>query len=118
MDRLLDLTDGSAESLRELMEMYLKQTNTQFEQMQAAITGQNGDALRRLAHSCAGSSATLGMTQLAPRLKELEKLGLAGTLADAPKALTAATHEYQRVQEFIKVRPEFASLRTENLIPA
>lgn len=118
MDRLLDLTDGSAENLRELIEMYLKQTTTQFEQMQAAITNQNGDALRRLAHSCAGSSATLGMTQLAPRLKELEKLGLAGNLAEAPQVLAAAAQEYQCVQEFIKVRAEFAALRTENLIPA
>ena len=118
MDRLLDLTDGSADNLRELIEMYLKQTNTQFEQMQAAIGRQDGDALRRLAHSCAGSSATLGMTQLAPCLKELEKLGLAGALAEAPKALTAAAHEYQRVQEFIKVREEFATIRTGSLIPA
>jgi HPt (histidine-containing phosphotransfer) domain-containing protein len=113
----LDLTDGSADNLRELMEMYLKQTNKQFEQMQAAIADQNGDTLRRLAHSCAGSSATLGMTQLALRLKELEKLGVAGHLADAPKTLMAAAQEYQRVQEFIKIRAEFANVRTENLLP-
>jgi len=104
--------------LRELVEMYLKQTNQQFEQMQTAIGNQDGDALRRLAHSCAGSSATLGMTRLVPRLRELEKLGADGTLADAPKTLTDAIYEYQRVQEFIKVRAEFAAVRTENLMPA
>jgi CheY-like chemotaxis protein/HPt (histidine-containing phosphotransfer) domain-containing protein len=118
LDRLLDLTDGSAENLRELVEMFLKQTNSQFEQMLGAIDGNNGDALRRLAHSCAGASATLGMTQMVPRLRELEKLGAAGTLSDVKPVFAAAAHEYQRVQEFIKSRPEFAVVRTENLIPA
>jgi signal transduction histidine kinase/DNA-binding NarL/FixJ family response regulator/HPt (histidine-containing phosphotransfer) domain-containing protein len=118
MDRLLDLTDGSAENLRELVEMFLKQTNNQFEQMLDAIGDNNGDALRRLAHSCAGASATLGMTQMVPRLRELEKLGAAGIFSDVKPVFAAATHEYQRVQEFIKTRPEFAAVRTENLIPA
>ncbi len=118
MDRLLDLTDGSGENLRELVEMFLKQTHNQFEQMLGAIDCNNGDALRRLAHSCAGASATLGMTQMVPRLRELEKLGAAGKFNDVKPVFAAATHEYQLVQEFIKVRPEFAAVRTENLIPA
>jgi signal transduction histidine kinase/DNA-binding response OmpR family regulator len=118
LDRLLDLTDGSNDNLRELVEMFLNQTNKQFEQMEAAIAKNEADALRRLAHSCAGSSATLGMTQMVPRLRELEKMGAAATLADANNVLAAAKQEYLRVQEFIKIRPEFAVLRTENLIPA
>jgi CheY-like chemotaxis protein/HPt (histidine-containing phosphotransfer) domain-containing protein len=118
MERLLDLTDGSPDSLRELVEMFLKQTNKQFEQMRSAIGANEGDALRRLAHSCAGASATLGMTQMVPRLRELEKLGSAGTLTDAETKLTTAMEEYQRVQEFIKTRPEFSNVRTEDLMPA
>jgi signal transduction histidine kinase/FixJ family two-component response regulator len=118
MDRLLDLTDGSNDNLRELIEMYLKQTDKQFDQMKAAIGNNEADSLRRLAHSCAGSSATLGMTQMVPRLRELEKMGAANTLADANKVFAAATHEYQRVQSFIKVRPEFSSVRSESPIPA
>jgi HPt (histidine-containing phosphotransfer) domain-containing protein len=98
--------------------MFLKQTNNQFEQMLGAISSNNGDALRRLAHSCAGASATLGMTQMVPRLRELEKLGAAGMFSDVKPVFAAAMHEYQRVQEFIKARPEFAAVRTENLIPA
>jgi hypothetical protein len=58
------------------------------------------------------------MTQMVPRLRELEKLGAAGILTDANTKLTVALQEYQRVQEFIKTRPEFAAVRTENLIPA
>jgi CheY-like chemotaxis protein len=118
MERLLDLTDGSNDNLRELIEMYLKQTDKQFDQMQAAIGNNEADSLRRLAHSCAGSSATLGMSQMVPCLRELEKMGAANTLADANKVFADATHEYQRVQSFIKVRPEFSSVRSESPIPA
>ncbi len=108
MDRMMDLTDGNNDSLRELVEMYLKQTHKNFEQMQAAIRDHNADALRRVAHSCAGASATLGMTHLVPKLRELEKLGAAGTLTGAAEICENANHKYARVQEFLKANPELA----------
>ncbi len=117
MERLLDLTDGNDDSLRELVEMYLKQTNKQFEQMRTAIGTPDADALRRVAHSCAGASATLGMTHLVPRLRELEKLGALGTLTGAGEICETAAHEYGRIREFLKTRPELAAV-VENFIPA
>ncbi|MDR3458848.1 MAG: response regulator [Verrucomicrobiae bacterium] len=110
MDRMMDLTDGNNDSLRELVEMYLKQTHKQFEQMQTAIREGNADSLRRVAHSGAGASATLGMTQLVPRLRELEKLGASGNLAGATEICEKAAGEYTRIQEFLKVNPELASV--------
>ena len=118
MDRILDLTDGNDDSLRELVEMYLKQTTKQFEQMQTAIHSSDADTLRRVAHSCAGASATLGMTHLLPRLRDLEKLGAAGTVAGGKEIFEAATHEYRRIREFLKTRAELASVMAENLIAA
>lgn len=38
----------------------------------------------RLAHFCAGSSASFGMTALAAPLRTLEQLAHGGTLANAP----------------------------------
>jgi signal transduction histidine kinase/HPt (histidine-containing phosphotransfer) domain-containing protein len=108
MDRMNDLTDGNNDSLRELVEMYLKQTHKNFEQMQAAIRENNADTLRRVAHSCAGASATLGMTHLVPKLRELEKLGLSGTLTGAAEIWDNANHKYTRIQEFLKANPELA----------
>ncbi len=118
MDRILDLTDGNNDSLRELVDMYVKQTNKQFDQLQTAIQAGDADALRRVAHSCAGASATLGMTLLVPRLKEMEKLGAAGTVAGAHEIFEAAAIEYQRIKEFLKTHPELAAIMAENLIPA
>ena len=117
MDRMTDLTDGNADNLRELVDMFLKQTQKQFVQIQAAIRDGKADDVRRVAHSCAGASATLGMTHLVPKLRELEKLGASGTLPGAEKICEDAVREYGRVQEFLKTQPELAAM-VSNLNPA
>ncbi len=118
MARMLDLTDGNDDSLRELVEMYLKQTNKQFDQMQTAIRTADASTLRHVAHSCAGASATLGMVRLSPRLRELEKMGASGTLTGAGELCTTAAQEYGRIQEFLKSRSELTAIVEKNLIPA
>jgi signal transduction histidine kinase/HPt (histidine-containing phosphotransfer) domain-containing protein len=117
MDRMRDLTDGNADGLRELVEMFLKQTHKQFDQIQAAIREGNADGVRRVAHSCAGASATLGMTHLVPKLRDLEKLGATGSLPDADKLCQAAMQEYVRVQDFLKTQPDLAPV-VNNFKPA
>jgi signal transduction histidine kinase/HPt (histidine-containing phosphotransfer) domain-containing protein len=108
MDRMKDLTDGNADGLRELVEMFLKQTHRQFSQMKTAIRDGKAEEVRRVAHSCAGASATLGMTLLVPKLRDLEKLGATGALPGAEGICSAALHEYGRVQEFLKSQPDLA----------
>jgi signal transduction histidine kinase/HPt (histidine-containing phosphotransfer) domain-containing protein len=117
MDRMTDLTDGNIDGLRELVEMYLLQTHKQFAQMHTAIHENNADALRRVAHSCAGASATLGMTHLVPKLRELEKLGGSGTLTGAAQICEAAAREYARIQDFLKTQPALAAT-VSNSMPA
>ena len=115
MDRMTDLTDGNLEGLRELVEMYLVQTHKQFAQMHAAIKEGNADALRRVAHSCAGASATLGMTHLVPKLRALEKLGGTGSLTGAVQICDDAAREYGRIQDFLKAHPDLATTVTNSL---
>ena len=55
---------------------------------------------------------------LVPRLKEMEKLGAAGTVASAQEIFEAAAIEYQRIKEFLKTHPELAAIMAENLMPA
>ena len=114
MDRMKDLTDGNMANLCELVELYMKQTHKQFTQMSAAIRDGNADAVRRLAHSCAGASATLGMTQLVPKLRQLEKLGASGTLTGADKICEDGTREFSRIQEFLKTQPGLAETMAGN----
>jgi signal transduction histidine kinase/DNA-binding response OmpR family regulator/HPt (histidine-containing phosphotransfer) domain-containing protein len=112
MDRMKDLTDGNADGLCELVEMFLKQTHKQFEQMHTAIRDGKADEVRRVAHSCAGASATLGMTHLVPKLRELERLAGTGSLPGADAICQSAQQEYVRVQEFLKTQPDLAPVVT------
>ena len=115
--RMNDLTDGNLDNLRELVEMYFVQTQKQFAQMREAIRDSKADAVRRVAHSCAGASATMGMTHLVPRLRELEKLGASGVLTGAEPICETAVAEFERVREFLKTQPELARV-IANLNPA
>ncbi len=117
MDRMNDLTDGNDDSLRELVDMYLKQTNKQFDQMQTFIRESNADGLRRVAHSCAGASATLGMTRLVPKLREMERLGTSGTVTGGQVIFDQAAREYSDIQDFLKNIPQVAAI-VQNSKPA
>jgi signal transduction histidine kinase/HPt (histidine-containing phosphotransfer) domain-containing protein len=108
LTRMNDLTDGNLDNLRELVEMYFTQTQKQFVQMREAIRDGKADAVRRVAHSCAGASATMGVTHLVPHLRALEKLGASGILTDAGRICEDAAQEFERVREFLKTQPELA----------
>jgi HPt (histidine-containing phosphotransfer) domain-containing protein len=101
MDRLNELTDGNADSVRELVDLFLKQTVQQLAQLEAAVRANKADDVRRVAHSCAGASATLGMTRFVPLLRELEKQGASGTLTTAAQVYEAAAREFKLIQDFL-----------------
>ena len=112
MDRLNDLTGNDVNSLRDLIGMYFKQTDEQFTAIQAALRAGNGGEVRRVAHSCAGASSTLGMMRLGQLMRELEKAGAAGALTDATKICEDATREYLTVKQFIAAQPGMAGIMT------
>src|SRR5207248_2676000 len=104
MDRLNEFTDGSAENLRELVTLYLTQTTEQFDKLRAAVSAADAAEVRRLAHSCAGASATCGMRHLVHPLRELERQGREGKLTDAETVFEQATREFKRIQSFLEDR--------------
>jgi CheY-like chemotaxis protein len=102
IDRLNEFTDGNLESLRELVTLYLDQTTTQLEQLEAAIRAQSATEVRRLAHSCAGASATCGMRRLVPMLRELEHQGSENKLDGAAAICENAIREFERIRTFLE----------------
>jgi CheY-like chemotaxis protein/HPt (histidine-containing phosphotransfer) domain-containing protein len=108
-DRLNSLVDGDMDSLRELIELYLSQTTKQLAQLEAAVRANQADEVRRVAHSCAGASATLGMTRLVPMLRELEKQGASGTLNNAAQVCETAAREFKCIQDFLASLPALAA---------
>jgi HPt (histidine-containing phosphotransfer) domain-containing protein len=105
MDRLMDLGGGDAESLRELMDLYIKQTTGQLAQLEAAIQANNAEEVRQVAHSCAGASATLGMKRMVPLLKELERQGKAGQLTNPEQLCADVAREFGLIQDFLAKHP-------------
>jgi len=109
MDRLNSVIDGDVDGLRELTELYLKQTTNQLAQLEAAVRANRADEVRRVAHSCAGASATLGMTRLVPMLRDLEKQGASGALTNAAQVCENAAREFKCIQDFLASLPALAS---------
>jgi signal transduction histidine kinase/DNA-binding LytR/AlgR family response regulator len=105
LSRVNEFTDGNVQMMCELMDIYFKQTLPQLTQLREAIREGRADHVRRVAHSCAGASATLGMTGLVPCLRELEKLGASGTLTGAGEICENAAAELERIRQFLRAQP-------------
>jgi len=102
MERLLDFSDGSADNLRELITLYLKQTAEQLEQLTAAAQAGSAPDVRRLAHSCAGASSTCGMTRIVPLLREMERQGEEKKLVNVVELCRQARIEFDCIKEFLE----------------
>jgi CheY-like chemotaxis protein len=102
MSRLLDFTDGDPENLRELATLYLSQTSAQLAELDLAVQAGSAQEVRRLAHSCAGASATCGMRPLVLLLRELERQGFEGQLTNADQLYHQATQEFARIRQFLE----------------
>jgi CheY-like chemotaxis protein len=102
MERLHDFTSGNADDLRELINLYLKQTSEQITQLLAAVSAGSAPEVRRLAHSCAGASATCGMSGIVPLLQELEREGDAGKLTHAAELSQRVKKEFNRICVFLE----------------
>jgi len=104
MERLLEFTEGSPEGLRELATLYLDQTTGQLDQLEIAIETANATDVRRIAHSCAGASATCGMRRLVPLLRELERRGFENELAGTAELCREALREFESVRKFLEAQ--------------
>ena len=102
MERLLDFTNGNADDLRELINLYVRQTSEQVAQLQAAVQAESAVEVRRLAHSCAGASATCGMSGIVPMLRELERQGNDGKLTTARELSQQVSEEFNRIRAFLE----------------
>jgi CheY-like chemotaxis protein/HPt (histidine-containing phosphotransfer) domain-containing protein len=106
--RLLEAASDDEELARELIEMYLKQMSEIIEKIDAAFLSQRADEINRLAHTAAGSSATIGAAALAAQLKELEQLSVSDEAENAVQLMTRIKTEITRVESFFKDLPSVA----------
>ena len=85
-------------------------------ELEAAIRAHSATEVRRLAHSCAGASATCGMRRLVPMLRELEHKGGENKLDGAGAICQNASREFERIRTFLEAH--LASSSSNATIPA
>ena len=110
MDRLNEMAGGDKDMLRELVDLFFKQTTKQLTQLEGAVREKKAEEVRHLAHSCKGASATMGMAPLAAIFFELEKMGRAAALDGAEKLVADATREFGRARDFLATQPVLAGV--------
>ena len=98
MDRLNEFTEGNPENLTELASLYVKQTAQQLEELQTAVKTSDAPGVRRIAHSCAGASATCGMKRIVPLLRELEQKGSDDKLDGTPELYSRVVTEFELIR--------------------
>jgi len=104
-----ELAGSDAMRLQKLSERYLRQTTEQFAKLRDAIATGAAPAVKRIAHSAAGSSAMCGMNPMVALLRELERMGQLGQLADAPRVYARAKDELARITQFFRDHIETAA---------
>jgi two-component system, sensor histidine kinase and response regulator len=100
MDWLRECSDGNSTFIKEMLDLYMTRTAALIVELDAAIASNSAPDVRRIAHACSGSSGTCGIAKMAALFKSLEKMGLEGTLDDAPRVASEVRAEFERVEQF------------------
>jgi len=101
-DRLMEFAEGDLNNLQELVTLYIQQTTQQINQLRTALAAGNAAEVRRVAHSCAGASATCGMRRITPMLRRMEAQAEAGDLSEGPRMLAEIEQEFHVIQQQVQ----------------
>ena len=89
--------EGEPDFAQEMIGLYLENAPQLLAAIKQAIAESNPTQLQRSAHTLKGSSASLGAQRVSTASFELEKLGRAGTVANAAALVTVLEQELDRV---------------------
>jgi two-component system, sensor histidine kinase and response regulator len=101
MQRLMEVSDDDPEKLRELVSLFLVQSEDLLKKLGAAIQSGAAKEVTQLAHQYIGASASCGMTAIVSPLEELERMGRSGLLSGAEQSCADASKQLSRIQQFL-----------------
>lgn len=102
MERLREMAGEEPEAIQELVTMFLQQTRDQFSQIKQALKSGSALEVRRIAHSCAGASATCGIVSMVEPLRTLEQMGFENRLQEAPQLLQQIESKFDQVNQYLQ----------------
>jgi signal transduction histidine kinase/DNA-binding response OmpR family regulator len=100
-DDLLKQTGGSAETLKELVELFALECPKLMKTVRAAITGDNASELQRAAHTLKGSIQFFGIKRPAAAALRLESMGREENLSEAEDAWLVLVQEIERLMPML-----------------
>jgi len=101
MSLLLEVTDNDPQQLREIVELYLHESDGLIRKLETAIRTHAAAEVAQVAHTYAGASASCGLVAVVPSLRQLEHLGRTGQLAKAEQLYAEVRGGYERIARFL-----------------
>jgi two-component system sensor histidine kinase/response regulator len=101
MRRLSEVTDGDPDQIREMIDLYLAQSEELMENLAISIRRDAAHEVGQLAHKFVGASANCGMAAIVPALRVLEEMGRSGKLNGSEQALAQANGQLDRIRTFL-----------------
>ena len=98
-EQLHAATDGDAEVMRELVDLYFKQAGEIMAGLSAAAKAGDAAEMNHLAHKLAGSSLACGMCAAAPLMRQLEHNAREGRIEGADETLGLAVKSIEAMRE-------------------
>ena len=102
LERLDEMSGSTAEARRELINLYLTQSEPQFAALKAAIEAGDAAEVNRQAHKGSGSAVTCGMIAIAAPLRELEELSQRNDLTEATRLFERVSEAFNRTRQFLE----------------
>jgi signal transduction histidine kinase/DNA-binding response OmpR family regulator len=104
LQRVQSLTEGDTALEREIVALYLADTEARLAALEAALRDGDKDDLTRTAHAIRGASANIGAGRMRELCVYFQEIVERDKLAAAPEALAALRDELARVRRFLAPR--------------
>jgi two-component system sensor histidine kinase/response regulator len=101
LERLSEFSGGDQANMRELVHLYLTQTQGSLAKLKTSINAGTIAEVQQLAHKTCGASATCGMMRISKPLKELEMQAIAGKLTDAHRLFQQIETDFAELRNFL-----------------
>ena len=99
---VLHRLDGDVELLGQLVEMFFQECPEYLDQIRAAISDQDNEALRKSAHGLKGPVSTLGLTSALDAVLELEGIGKSDSMEGSQSAYDELNRELVRMKTVLQ----------------
>ena len=101
-EQLDQLAGGDKAFEKELLRMFVGDTEESMNQLAAAISAQELTAVREIAHYIKGASANVGAVGMSKTAAQIEMMAKAGDLRGAPRSLRQLQTLHREVQRLAR----------------